>query len=164
MPLFIGNLVVVAHQTSGVTFHFGTFFALLGQDTETSTETVSMSVYKGVVDISPVDAPQLYRKSRATSLQLLVHSLSPTPDVDCISSRDECQWLCSTCSSLSWRGTARLRATSSSWRVVDRFWREETHLNAAIEARQQFSSDQTENSCNNQQSHSSNILILHESL
>ena len=27
----------------------------------------------------------------------------------------------STCSSLSWRGTARFGATSSSWRVVDRF-------------------------------------------
>ena len=31
-------------------------------------------------------------------------------------------------------------------------------------ARQQFSSDQTENFCNNQQSHSRNILTLHESL
>ena len=35
---------------------------------------------------------------------------------------------------------------------------------ADLNAAAQFSSDQTENSCNNQQSHSSNILILHESL
>ena len=35
---------------------------------------------------------------------------------------------------------------------------------ADLNAVAQFSSDKTENFCNNQQSHSRNILILHESL
>ena len=70
----------------------------------------------------------------------------------------------STCSSLSWRGTARFGAISSSWRVVDRFLLECAGEIADLNAAAQFSSDQTKNFCNNHQSHSSNNLILHESL
>ena len=60
----------------------------------------------------------------------------------------------------SWRRTAGPRAISNSWRVVDRFpW-----LPPRFECCGQFSIGQAIYSCNNQQSHSTSNLILHESL